>query len=104
MPDGQSATVDDFIRQHEAPTPDTNAEQSFRDNAKSIRVLFQFTEGEIAAQSSLFDTGSFDTGNAQSFLFAAVELNDDSCSRGSYATFAREINKRWQIPTVVLET
>ena len=102
VPDGQSATVDDFIRQHEAPTPDTNAEQSFRDNAKSIRVLFQFTEGEIAAQSSLFDTGSFDTGNAQSFLFAAVELNDDSCSRGSYATFAREINKRWQIPTVVL--
>ena len=44
----------------------------------------------------------FDSGNARSFLFAAVELKDASYSRGDYATFAREVNKRWQIPTVVL--
>ena len=102
MPDGQTSLIDDFIQQYPATTPGTQTERSFRESADSIRVLFQYTDQEIAAQSSLFDVGSFDTGNARSFLFAAVELKEASYPRGAYATFAREINKRWQIPTVVL--
>ncbi len=102
MPDGQTSLIDDFIQQYPASTPGTQTERSFRESADSIRVLFQYTDQEIAAQSSLFDVGSFDTGNARSFLFAAVELKETSYPRGTYATFAREINKRWQIPTAVL--
>ena len=102
VPGSQPATVDDFIQQYPAPTPDTKTERFFRGNADSIRVLFQFTDQETTAQGSLFNVASFDTGNARSFLFAAVELKDASYPRGDYSTFAREINKRWQIPTVVL--
>ncbi len=102
VPDGQPATVDDFIRQYEAPAPDTKTEQSFRQTAGSAHLLFQFTDQEITAQGSLFNVASFDTGNARSFLFAAVELRNASYPRGDYATFAREMNKRWQIPTIVL--
>ena len=102
LPDSQPATVDDFIRQHPATTPDTKTEQSLKDSVVSIHVLFQFTDQEIGTQGSLFKIASFDTGNARSFLFTAVELEAGSYSRGDYATFAREINKRWQLPTVVL--
>ncbi len=102
VPGDETATVEDFIRQHPATTPNTKTEQSFREAAGSIRILFQYTDQEIAAQRSLFNDANFDTGNARSFLFAAVELKRASYPRGDYATFAREINKRWQIPTVVL--
>ena len=101
VPDSQPATVDDFIQQYPAPTPGTRAERALREAVESIHILFQFTDQEITAQGSLF-SAAFDTGNARSFLFAAVELKQASYPRGDYATFAREINKRWQIPTVVL--
>ena len=102
MPDNQTTLVDDFIQQYPATTQGTQTEWFFRESADSIRVLFQFTDHEIAAQGSLFDVAGFDTGNARSFLFAAVELKDASYPRGDYSTFAREINKRWQLPTIVL--
>ena len=102
LPDGQTGLVDDFIHQYPAITPGTQTERFFNESAVSIRVLFQFTDQEIAEQGSLFNVASFDTGNARSFLFAAVELKDASYPRGHYSTFAREINKRWQFPTVVL--
>ena len=102
LPNSQPTTVDDFIKRYPAQTPNTKTEESFRDSAKSIHIIFQFTEKEIAAQGSLFNEEGFDTGNARSFLFAAIELEAGRYARGSYASFAREINKRWQIPTVVL--
>ena len=102
VPDGQTATVDDFVRQYRAPTPDTKSEQSFRKSAASVCILFQFTDQEVAAQGSLFNVASFDTSNARSFLFVAVELKAGSYPRGYYASFTREVNKRWQLPTVVL--
>ena len=102
--DNQSGTVDDFVSRFPAPNPDTKSERVFRQNVESVRIVFQLTEQEItpAVQHSLFNAGDFDSGNLRSFLFAAVELNDDSYPRTKYAAFAREINKRWQIPTVVL--
>ena len=97
-----SGRVNDFISQFPAPNENTQTEQVFRENARSIRILFQVTDTEIAAQNTLFDTGDFDRGNARSFLFAAVELNGKTYSRGQYAQFTREINKRIHTPTVVL--
>ena len=101
-PGSQPPTVDDFIREYEAPKPGTRSEQSLREDANSIRVLFQLTDQEVAMQDSLFSEASFDTGNARSFLFTAVELKGDGYARGRYASFTREINKCWQIPTIVL--
>ncbi len=94
-----SGKVNEFIAQFPAPNENTQTEQVFRENARSIRILFQVTDTEIATVQR---TASFDRGNARSFLFAAVELNGKTYSRGQYAQFTREINKRINMPTVVL--
>ncbi len=99
-----SGTVDDFFEEFPALNPNTKTEQEFRDNAESVKLVFQFTSDEIAddLQQTLFESASFDKGNTDSFLFCAVELKDNSYSRTKYAEFTREINKRLGAPTVVL--
>ena len=107
---GQSGKPADLIRSLAEPNfggpglTGTQSERTFLNNAQSVRILFQFTGSEIQArmQPEMFDPTDFDTGNARSFLFAAVELNEDSYPRGQYATFTRELNKHIQIPMVVL--
>ena len=103
-PPEQSGRVDDFIDSFPAPNPGTRSEQSLREHAASVRILFQFSSDEIAAagQLALFEADGFDKGNAQSFLFAAVELTERTYPRGWYAEFTREVNKRLGMPTVVL--
>ena len=103
----QSGSSEDFAATFPAKNPDTKTEQAFRNAASSVRVLFQVTDEEIAEaggpQQRLFNDNAFDKGNTKSFLFTAVELRDDGYSRGRYAAFTREINKRFPtIPSVVL--
>ena len=106
---GQTGAVEDFLRQFGGGHADTAGERALRDAARSVRLLFQFTEGEIpqAGTGRLFATddaagGGFGGGNARSFLFAAVDLYADGYPRGRYAAFTREINKRFQSPVVTL--
>ena len=101
---GETVTVGDFIADHPAPNPDTKSEQEFVENTQAVRISSQISDAEITANApqALMDASAFDTGNARSFLFLAVELKEDTYSRGQYAAFTREINKRWQFPTVVL--
>ena len=100
----QTGKPADFIRQFPADNPGTQSEDSFLNNAQSVSILFQFTSSEIQAQTQreLFQPADFDTGNARSFLFAAVELNGNSYHRGQYAAFTRELNKHIQLPMVAL--
>ena len=103
---GQSGAVDEFLERFPPKTPDTKSEQDFREAASSIHVLFQVTDEEIAEGSGrlrLFGDNAFDTSNVQSFLFTSVELKGDGYARGHYASFTREVNKRFpNIPSVVL--
>ena len=106
----------DFLRQFPAPAPGARTERAFADAASSVQILFQLTDHEIAreiaaeTQHSMFAAdGSapdaadgFDTGNARSFLFVAVELSGRDYPRGHYAAFTRELNKRFPAPTVAL--
>ena len=102
VPVDQADDAEYFVRTYPAPNPGTRSEQEFLAGAKSVRILFQITDQEIRpTQETLFEAGGFSTGNAKSFLFVAVELWGKDYPRGRYAAFAREINKRWQIPTVV---
>ena len=103
--DGQTGNVDDFIAAFKAENADTKSEQDFRDSAREVRILFQFTDTEITrtAQRPLLEEEAFSAGNARSFLFAAVDLNADSYARGRYVSFTREINKRFsRVPAVVI--
>ena len=100
-----SGDPEDFIQQFPAPNENTRTEQTFRENAQSVRFIFQLTSDEIAASSQQnlnFEAASFDKGNTSSFIFSAVELKKDTYARGQYAQFTREINKRLSQPSVVL--
>ena len=99
-----SGTVHDFFQEFPPLTPNTKTEQDFRNNAESVRLIFQFTSTEVAddIQQQLFEADAFDKANTDSFLFCAVELKDNTYSRTKYAEFTREINKRLLAPTVVL--
>ncbi|MDE2991331.1 MAG: Eco57I restriction-modification methylase domain-containing protein [Chloroflexota bacterium] len=103
---GQTGSVDYFLEQFPATNLGTQSEARFREAAESIQVLFQITDEEIGATDGnlpLFPNDGFQVGNVESFLFTAVELLDDSYTRGCYATFTREINKRFPaIPAVVI--
>ena len=101
---GQTGATADFIQQFPAQNPGTQSEREFLDNARSVRILFQFTSDEVQAetQQALFDASGFNQGNARSFMFIAVELNGDIYPRGQYAAFTREINRRLTMPSVIL--
>ena len=96
-----SGDVDEFI----GINPDTRSKSDFSDNARSVHIIFQVTDAEIApaTQTGLFDpSAGYDAGNNKSFIFVAVELAGDSYPRGQYADFTREINKSLNTPAVVL--
>ena len=100
-----SGDVDDFIRTLPARNLNTQTERRFRKHANSVKILFQVTDSEIETSTNptLFADTEFDTGNARSFLFAAVTLKGGSYSRHRYAEFTREVNKRIAVaPTVML--
>ena len=100
----QTGDPAEFLDRFPAENPNTNAERAFRAAAASIRILFQIIDDDIGErlQGSFFQDDAFNRGNARSFLFIAVELNGGSYKRGGYAEFTRAINKRFDIPSVVL--
>ncbi len=95
-------TVEDFIQEYPAEKTDTKTEQEFRKNAKSVGLVSQVGSDELAdSQPNHFESRTFDKGLIQSFVFCTVELKDKDYSRGKYAEFTREINKRTTLATVV---
>ncbi len=86
---------------------DTNTKSGrvLLENARSAHVIFQVTDTEIGVtgQGILPSEADFNKGNSKSFLFVAVEMEKrDTYPRGVYAELAREINKRFPMPVVVL--
>ena len=95
-------TASEFVNEYRSDQS-TQSEKSFLVEVKSVRVLFQLTDAEIdAKQAKLFDEKTFDSGKTKSFVFVAVELIEPKYVRGQYASFTREINKRFNMPVVVL--
>ena len=87
-----SGDPEDFILQFPAPNENTRTQQAFRENAQSVRFIFQLTSDEVASsnqQTLNFEAASFDKGNTSSFIFSAVELKKDTYARGQYAQLRR---------------
>ena len=92
-----------FIEKLPADKPESQSEARFKDAAKSVHIVFQYTEEEATESSQDAIEGStFNAGDHRSFLFAAVELKPYEYVRGRYAEFTCEINKRLSMPVVVL--
>ena len=84
------------------PKHNTDGEKRFVAAVKSVQIVFQLTDTEVKEQSSLIDSATFNQGDTKSFLFVAVQLKNGGHSRGKYAEWTREINKRFGMPVVVL--
>ena len=104
IPAGQSGDLGDFMRRFPTDNPNTQSERDFLNEARSVHILFQFTNYEIreTTQPALLEATGFDTDNLDCFMFVAVELDGNSYPRGKYAAFTRELNRRIGLPTVIL--
>ena len=99
---GQTGTLKDFYGWFGGAYSNTQKEHTFKENAKSVYILFQLTDHEI---NENIQNSQFEANNPKSFVFAAVQLSKDSYPRGEYADFTREVNKRLpniHTPVVVL--
>ena len=99
---------DTFLKQLPANVLDTKSGQEFREKVSTVNLLFQVIDDDIRragdAQAEMFQQSDSETDNTinDSFFFAVAELKGNTYPRGAYASFAREINKRLPIATVVL--
>lgn len=76
------------------------------DRWKSCAFLFQLTNDEIPSlalgQTPLGADSKLALGQIESFVFLAIELNDEQWSRTDLAAIARELNKRFPMPGILL--
>jgi len=79
-----------------------NPNKEFKENCKSIELLFQLTQSEMTRQSFLFESGKIDNTIIEAYLFFAIELKNDNYSRTQLSDFTREINKVFPMPVMVL--
>lgn len=73
---------------------------------KTVDLLFQLTDDEVrAAGNKQFDfqsKGTFDGAVINSYLFFALELKGNHYSRTALAGIAREVNKLFDMPALIL--
>lgn len=69
---------------------------------KSADILFQLTDEDLAASSSLFKETDIKSGLLRSYLFFAIELKGSDHSRGKLSAIARQINRVFPMPVMVL--
>lgn len=64
-------------------------------------LLFQLTDQEISREVALFP-GEFSAGQLRSYIFFAVELKERDYPRGKLANLARQLNRLFPTPVMVL--
>jgi hypothetical protein len=69
---------------------------------KSADILFQLTDEELSATSSLFKETNVKSGLLRSYLFFAIELKGCDYARGKFSAIARQINRLFPMPVMVL--
>jgi hypothetical protein len=71
---------------------------------KSADILFQFTDEEISniRQGDFFKDTGVKTGLLRSYLFIAIELTGGDYPRGKLSAIARQINRVFPMPVMVL--
>jgi len=79
-----------------------NEEKALCSQWKSADLLFQLTDEELSGQQSLFEDNEISPGLMQSYLFFAIELSGDHYARGKLTDIARQINRVFPMPVMVL--
>lgn len=96
-------TPKQFLDQLDANGKLSEHERNALSAAKSLSLLFQLTDAELAAQTNIFDDATeVHTTKIESYLFFAVELPSDRYTRTELSTLVRAINKPIPMPALVL--
>lgn len=69
---------------------------------QTVELLFQLTDEELSRSTALFKDDSVKTGLLQSYVFMAIELVDADYARGKLADVARQLNRIFPMPVMVL--
>jgi adenine-specific DNA-methyltransferase len=81
----------------------TDRECSALDRLKSLHLLFQLTDADLASQNDLFDDKSaIQETKIESYLFFAAELPPGQYTRTELATLVRAVNKPLPMPALLL--
>jgi len=91
----------EFIRSNSA-AESFNESKALVEDWKSADLLFQLTDSELSKQRSLFEEHEIKAGLLQSYVFFAIELTGDNYARGKLTDIARQINRVFPMPVMVL--
>lgn len=69
---------------------------------QNAELLFQLTDEELSSSAALFKDDSVRTSLLQSYVFIAIELREGDYARGKLANIARQINRIFPMPVMVL--
>lgn len=99
--DSRPQTFLDFIRGHAGKNTFDEAKALFTD-WESAELLFQLTDQELSGQASLFRETGVNAGLLRSYVFFAIELKGGDYARGKLTGIARQINRVFPMPVMVL--
>lgn len=69
---------------------------------QNAELLFQLTDEELSSSVALFKDDSVRASLLQSYVFIAIELREGDYARGKLANIARQINRIFPMPVMVL--
>jgi type I restriction-modification system DNA methylase subunit len=69
---------------------------------QSAELLFQLTDEELSSSTALFKDEAVKKSLLQSYIFIAIELAEGDYARGKLAGIARQINRIFPMPVMVL--
>ena len=91
----------EFVRDH-ATNVSFNEEKALCSDWKSADLLFQLTDEELSGHRRLFTDTDINPGLLRSYIFFAIELSGDNYARGKLTGIARQINRVFPMPVMVL--
>ena len=97
-----TGSVEDFLGRFAPDDKLTAKQRKMIEPLKAVEIVFQFTATEISTQSRLFDYPGFNEGRIESFLFIAVDMAQDTCTRTHLAQMTRVVNRLFAMPVILL--
>jgi len=97
------ATPKQFSEQLDPHGKLTDREREALQQFKSLHLLFQISDAELAAHADMFDdSNAVQTTKIESYLFFAAELAPGHYTRTALSTLVRAVNKPLPMPALVL--
>ena len=84
------------------PASGFDQEKALVSEWKTADLLFQLTDQELSRESSLFTDTTVKAGLLKSYVFIAIELKGGDYARGKFSAIARQINRLFPMPVMVL--